>query len=151
MKRVSKGMKLPPVKEAMRKSVSILGVDSTIEDAAKLMVEEDTRTIIVNNKIGNPMGLVTGGDVVKAVAKKLSPKTKISELVSKELISVDSEMDIIEAAGVMNEKGIKRLAVTEGGKLSGVLSTKDVLRYSPQYIIEFSRTLDKLDGIIKKL
>ncbi len=144
-------MKLPPVKEAMRRGVESCGVDCTIEDISQMMVERDTRTIIVNNKIGNPMGLVTGGDIVKAVAKKLSPKTKVSEIVSKELISVDSELDIIEAARVMNKKGIKRLAVTDGGKLIGVLSTKDVLKYSPQYIIEFSRTLDRLDEIIKKL
>jgi|GEM_PF-4646969 len=144
-------MRLPAVKEVMRKGVASSSVDSTIEDVSKQMVEEDTRTIIVNNKIGSALGLVTGGDIVKSVAKKLSPKTKASEIVSKELITVDSETDIIAAANLMNEKGIKRLAVTEGGKLIGVLSAKDVLKYSPQYIIEFSKTLDKLDGIIKKL
>ncbi len=144
-------MKLPPVKYAMRRGVDSCSVDCTIEDISQMMVDMDTSTIIVNNKIGNPMGLVTGGDIVKTVAKKLSPKTKVSEIVSKDLITVDSGMDIIEAGKLMNEKGIKRLGVTDDGKLSGVLSAKDVLKYSPHYIIEFSRTLDRLDRIIKKL
>jgi predicted transcriptional regulator len=144
-------LKLPHVKEAMRKSVDYCSIDCTIEDAAKLMVEKDVRVILIKNKIGNPIGLVTSGDIVKAIAKKLSSKTKVEEIVSKELIKVDSEMDIIDAAQVMKEKGIKRLAITEKGKLTGILTANDVLKYSPKYLHEFSRTLDKLDTIIKKL
>ncbi len=144
-------MKLPQVSEAMGKSVAYCSVDCNIEDVAKLMVEKDIRAIIIKNKIGNPIGIVTGGDIVKAVAGKLTSKTKVEEIISKELISVDSEMDIVDAAQVMKDKGIKRLAITDTGKLSGILTANDVLKYSPKYLHEFSVTLDKLDNIFKKL
>jgi predicted transcriptional regulator len=144
-------MKLPQVKEVMGKSVAYCSIECTIEDAAKLMVEKDTRVIIIKNKIGNPIGLVTGGDIVKAIAQKLTSNTKVEEITSKELITVESETDIIDAAQVMKKKGIKRLAVTDKGKLSGILTANDVLKYSPKYLHEFSVTLDKLDTIFKKL
>jgi len=52
---------------------------------------------------------------------------------------------------LMNDHGIKRLAVTEDSRIIGILTSSDVLKYSPRYIHEFAKTLDKIDTIIKKL
>jgi CBS domain-containing protein len=144
-------MKLLKVSEAMSKGVASFDADSTIEQAAKLMTEKNVRTIIVENKIGSPVGLVTGGDIVKSVARKLGPNIKVDEIVTKELITIDADADIMDAAKIMNEKNIKRLAVVDKGKIIGILTANDVLKYSPKYLHEFSVTLEKLDAIIKKL
>lgn len=126
-------------------------MECTIEEVAMLMTEEDTRSVVIENKIGKPIGIVTGGDIVKAIARKLNPKTKVEEILSKELITVDAGADIVDAATTMNEKNVKRLGVMEKGKLIGIITVNDVLKYSPKYLHEFSKTLEKLDAIIKKL
>lgn len=144
-------MELPKVKEAMSKDVVYCSMDYSIVEAATLMVEKNIRSIIVQNKIGNPIGLVTGGDIVKAVAKQLPLNTKVSELVDKDLISISGDSDIVDAAQLMEEKNVKRLAVSHKGELIGILTASDVLRYSPRYLNEFSKTLEKLDSIIKNL
>jgi len=144
-------VRLPTVADVMTRGVVTCALESTIEDVAKLMVEKDIRSLVVENKIGNPVGMVTSGDIVKSVAKRLKPSTKVSDIVSKELISIDSQADIVEAAELMNAKGIERLAVTEEGRVTGIVTTKDVLKYSPRYLHEFSITLEKLERIIKNL
>jgi len=144
-------MKFLKVKNAISKEVITCQSDCTIEEISKLMVEKNIRTVIIENKIGNPVGLVSGGDIVKAVAKKLPSNTTAGEIVGKELIKIDSNEDIVTAATLMNDSDIKRLAVVENEKIVGVLTSTDVLKYSPQYLQEFASTLEKLDSIIKKL
>jgi predicted transcriptional regulator len=144
-------MKLLNVGDAITRGFETCQTDCTIGEVAEMMVKRYTYTVVVENKIGKPIGLIIGGDIVKSVAKKLTPKTKIEEIVSKELITVDAGEDIMDAATLMNDKNIKRLGVMEKGKLIGILTANDVLKYSPKYLHEFSSTLEKLDSIIKKL
>jgi predicted transcriptional regulator len=135
----------------MTKGLVSCQADCTIEEVAKLMVDKNTRTIIVENKIGKAVGLITGGDIVKAVAKNLATDTKVDEIVSKSLIKIEADEDIMDAAKILNQKNVKRLAVTDGGKLLGILTANDVLKYSPKILHEFSSTLEKLDSVLKKL
>jgi predicted transcriptional regulator len=144
-------MKLLNVGDAITKGFESCQTDCTIVEAAEKMVIKVTHTVVVENKIGKPLGLITGGDIVKSIAKKLTPKTKIEEIVSKELITVDAGEDIIDAATLMNDKNIKRLGVMEKGELIGILTANDVLKYSPKILHEFTNTLEKLDSIIKRL
>ncbi|RMF91699.1 MAG: CBS domain-containing protein [Methanobacteriota archaeon] len=144
-------MKLPTVSEAMTRGAISCEESCTIEEVAKLMVEKNIRSVVIQNKIGKPIGLATGGDIVKAMAKRLSPETKVSEIIGKELITVEADADIIDATEIMNKRNIKRLVVVDKGEVVGIITVKDVLKYSPKYLQEFAKTLDKLDTIIKKL
>jgi predicted transcriptional regulator len=135
----------------MTKGVVSCEEDCTVEQVAKLMVRENVRSVIIENKIGKPVSIVTGGDIVKAMAKKLSPGTKVSEIIGKELITVDANSDIIDASEIMNNKNIKRLVIMEGGEAVGIFTVTDILKYLPGYLQEFAKAFNKLDVIIKKL
>ncbi len=139
------------VKEAMTKGAVSCQEETTVKNVAKLMVDKDIRSAVVLNKIGKPVGIVTGGDIVKAMAKSLKPETPVSNIISKGLISIDSKSNIIEASDIMNDKNIKRLVVVEKGNVVGILSVHDVLKYYPRYLSEFSKTMGKLDKIIARL
>ncbi len=144
-------MQLPLVREAMTGAIVTCSESSSIEQAAKLMVDNHIRSIVVENRIGKPVGIITGGDIVTSLAKKISPDTSVSEIIGKSLITVDADENIVGASNKMNSKNIKRLLVTDGGKVVGILSVNDVLRYYPKYLQEFSNTLSKLDTIMSKL
>lgn len=144
-------MQLPLVRDAMTGAVVTCAENSSIEQAAKLMVDNSIRSVVVENKIGKPVGIITGGDIVTSLARKISPDTSVVEIIGKSLITVDADENIIGASTKMNSKNIKRLLVTDGGKVIGILSGNDVLRFYPKYLQEFSNTLSKLDTIMDKL
>ena len=77
------------------------------------------------------VGIVTERDIVrKAIAQGLSPQqTLVSEIMSKPVISVGPEALISDAARVMGDNKIRRLPITLGTQVVGILTVTDLARY----------------------
>jgi len=92
--------------------------------------------IIVVDKKGKPVGIITERDIVKrVVAKNLLPsKVKAVSIMSKPLATIGPNKDISEAAKTMRRLKIRRLAVMEETKLVGVITSKDIVDITPALI-----------------
>jgi CBS domain-containing protein len=76
-----------------------------------------------------PIGIVTERDIVRrVVAKKMPLDTKISEIMSKTLITVDPGTSLKEAARLMSSNKIRRLPVLEQNRLVGIVVAADFVR-----------------------
>jgi len=117
------------VKEIMARN--IISVDSTalIREAIALMVERDVGSVVVT-KDGEPVGILTERDVLKRVCSENLCATglTVGEVMSHPLTTIEAEATLGEAARLMQDKGIRRLLVTEGGKVVGIITQKDVMR-----------------------
>ncbi|MDR3631303.1 MAG: CBS domain-containing protein [Desulfocapsaceae bacterium] len=61
--------------------------------------------------------------------KRLLTSLRAADLMTKPVLSVDQVMDLVEAAGLLAEKGISGAPVVDhGGKIVGVVSEKDFLK-----------------------
>jgi len=71
---------------------------------------------------------VTDRDIVtRAVAERRDPQTvKVSEVASRELVTVEPEQDLDEALALMADHQVRRLPVVEAGQLVGMLAQADV-------------------------
>jgi CBS domain-containing protein len=97
----------------------------TLEQAARKMWQQQTGSLLVLE--GNDLlGIVTERDVLKAVATGMPLDTPISDVMSKDLITVGPGTSLREAAGIMTEKWIRHLPVLDGGKLVGIVSQRDL-------------------------
>ncbi|HEX9823422.1 MAG TPA: CBS domain-containing protein [Actinomycetota bacterium] len=100
--------------------------DDTLEAAAKRMWEQQTGSLLVLDG-EDLVGIVTERDILKAVATGVEMgSTRISEVMTKDLITVDPGTSLREAAAVMTDKWIRHLPVLEGGRLVGVVSQRDL-------------------------
>jgi len=54
---------------------------------------------------------------------------------------VEPEVDMEDAARLMAKKRIKKLAVVKEGRLTGVVTTMDIVRYGPKLIDVFQEML----------
>lgn len=97
--------------------------------AANVMKERARGSLVVVED-GKPIGIVTERDMVRRVlAEDRSPSaTKVSDIVSKPIISVGPEATICSAANVMYKYGIRRLPIIEEGTLFGIVTTTDLAR-----------------------
>jgi predicted transcriptional regulator len=58
---------------------------------------------------------------------------KVEEIMSSPLITIEADASIGEAAILMTNNKIRRLLVTEKGKIVGIITEKDVLRGTLSY------------------
>jgi CBS domain-containing protein len=76
-----------------------------------------------------PIGIVTERDIVRrVVAKKIPLDTKISEIMSKSLITIDPDASLKEAARLMSSNKIRRLPVLKQNRLVGIAVASDFVR-----------------------
>lgn len=113
------------ISEIMTEAAVVDSPGDTLEAAARKMWEQQTGSLLVLDGDGL-LGIVTERDVLRAVATGTPMDTPVSEVMSKDLITVEPGASLREAAGIMTDKWIRHLPVLEGGKLLGIVSQRDL-------------------------
>ena len=120
---------MPKVKDFMTKGVLTVDEDKTIFEAAKLMSQKEVGDVVVL-KGEIPRGIVTERDFVRRVVARKTPlDSKISDVMSRPLITIDPDASLKEAARKMVNRGIRRLPVVEQHKLVGIIVVSDFARH----------------------
>jgi CBS domain-containing protein len=115
--------------DVMTQYVFYIDSDETVAEAIKIMKSERLSSLIVNGKtLDDPWGIVTRKDVVnKIIGPDRDPHAvKVSEIMSKPLITVPPDFMLTECALLMGNKGIRRVAVFDGKTIVGLLSNTDI-------------------------
>ncbi len=100
--------------------------DDTLSEAASKMWRQQTGSLLVIDG-EDLVGILTERDVLKAVATGANlTDTRISEVMTKDLVTVGPQTSLREAAKVMADRWIRHLPVMDGGKLVGVVSQRDL-------------------------
>jgi CBS domain-containing protein len=107
--------------------------ETTLQECARIMAKNHVGALIFEDK-GKIAGIMTEQDVVrKAVLKGLDPKkTKAREIMEKKVRTIPPEKDIFDAIKKMRDLNIRHLPVSDGKKMIGLLTLKDVLKIEPQ-------------------
>ncbi len=108
---------------------TILSADMFVSEAAKLMDEHLTSSVLVRED-GIVRGIVTERDILrKIVAKGKNPDhTRVSEIMNTPLITIDENSTLYEASELMDRHNIRRLVVTNSDKIVGIVNTTIVSR-----------------------
>ena len=117
------------VNDLMTKRTLTIGLENTISEAAQLMSQKGVGDlIVVDHEI--PMGIVTERDLVRRILAKGRPyDTKVSDVMTKPLITISPNASLKEAARKMIKHGIRRLPVLKSHKLVGILVVSDFARH----------------------
>lgn len=119
----------------MRKDIVTVDEDVSVAEASMNMREKGEGCAIILRR-GSPIGIITERDVTwKVAGDGLDPKkVKVSEIMSTPLITIDPDADLVEAAKMMDQNKIRRLAVSRKGILYGVLTAIDIARHLEGYV-----------------
>ena len=77
------------------------------------------------------VGIVSESDLVRRVLAVGGDGShmRVSEVMTAPIITIEIDRSAHDASDLMAERGIRHLAVTEDGKIVGILSVRDLLRY----------------------
>ncbi len=132
------------IKKIMISDVVTITPENTLYEAARIMGEKHIGSLIVM-KYKTPVGIITERDLLREVVDRgialekdwlvggASIKDeKVEKIMSYPLITISLKSSIKEAAQMMIEKKIRRLAVGEGGKVVGIVTAADLIRCLPE-------------------
>jgi CBS domain-containing protein len=135
------------VRDVMSSPVITMDENGSSNQAAAAMEKNDVGAVIVTNKAGQSIGIITERDLVlRVIAKNLKPdKVKAKEIMTTPLVNIEPEATISEAARRMNMLDIRRLGVFYKGNLVGIVSSKDILGVMPE-LIEIIQERSQIEG-----
>ncbi len=124
------------VKDVMTSPVITIDENAPVNKAATLMAKDDLGCIVITDKEGKPLGILTERDlVVRVLAKNAHPDSvKASDTMTSPLITIEPDLTISDAARRMSRLNIRRLGVVYKGQLVGLISSKDILAIVPELL-----------------
>jgi len=119
-----------PIKAYMSSPLMTLKSSDTLYDALVLFNKERIHgaPIIDKEKLA---GIITISDIAKAVEKNLSLTTKVSAIMTHDVVEVSSDTRLFEVIRRFKERKIGRLIVVENKKPVGILTQSDIIRVFP--------------------
>jgi len=120
------------VKDLMNTNVASIDSEASVKDAASRMAQQEIGSLVVTEQ-GKPTGIVTERDLLSRVLAlaRNAEATQVKMVMSKPLICGSPDMDVVNAARFMVNRGIKKLPVTQNGRLVGIVTLTDVCAAQP--------------------
>ena len=141
------------VKDIMSTDVKTIGPDSSVEEAAEILsnnnisglpvvegenllgIVSESDLIVKDKKLHFPDYInVIGGIIYLESYKKFKEEfkkfvaVKVEDLMTKKVVTVGPEDSVEDAATIMSDEDINRLPVVEGNKLVGIITRGDIVR-----------------------
>jgi CBS domain-containing protein len=115
------------VKELMVKDVITLQNDTSALEATRLLNKHKIGCLVVVSD-GDIEGILTDRDLLERVLEKCRrpEETKISEIMTKDVIVGKPDMEIGEATRIMIKNKVKKLPIVEKSQLVGIVTVTDI-------------------------
>ena len=112
-------MRFEPIAVSMSDSATTL---------VEKMIKDNIGAVVVVEK-GRPVGIITEKDLLEKVIKPLKDMdlTLAGDMMSKPLITIESDRPMKEALELMRKHNIRRLVVTKEGTLLGLVTERRFL------------------------
>ena len=133
--------------DIMTKDVVTVSPETSVWDAAALMLRQRISGIPVVDSSGKLIEIVTEGDLMRHAELRMPPRTdlgssseneakayvkahglKVKDVMTRDVVTVDEHESQERIATVLEERGIKRVPVMQGSRMTGIVSRANLLR-----------------------
>jgi CBS domain-containing protein len=145
---------MKPVSELLRKQAQANGPqtlwhtrpDATVFEALQLLAEYSVGALMVMEG-GKLVGVVSERDYTRKVALqgRSSKDTKVSEIMTRDVLVVSPQTRTRQCMALMSEKKIRHLPVVEGDTVMGMISIRDIM---DDIIADHEFTISQLESYI---
>ena len=120
-----------PAGRIARRELIVIDENSSVIEAARLMVEQNRGSVLASRS-GEPIGILTERDILrKVVSKSLDAgSTKVKEVMTSPPTTIDYDKPLREAIELMVRKGLRRMLVTQNGKIVGIFTMRDIVKHT---------------------
>lgn len=137
-------------RDIMTPDPACCGPNTTLDEVAKMMVENDCGEIPIIDTNDRIVGVVTDRDIVcRVVARGMNPMGHTAEsCMTREVVCVREDDELDEVMSVMERHQIRRVPVVQdGGLCTGIISQADLARSAPEHeVAELVSEMSKNSG-----
>ena len=120
------------VGDLMTRDVLTIDPADSLGEAAEKMIDRGVGALVVSD-FGNIIGILTERDILRAAAHRTSSaETRVRQWMTPEVITVPPSMPAAEARQTMLDQNFRHLPVVEDGRPVGIVSMRDLARWSVQ-------------------
>lgn len=121
------------VADHMTKNLVTFRPEQSIEEAMDIMIKKRISGGPVVNDMNELVGVISEGDCLKQVVKGRylnlpTDEGRVSDHMVKDVVTIEPELDVFQAARKFLDMRIRRFPVLEQGKLVGQISQKDIMK-----------------------
>ncbi len=124
-------LKRKTVGDVMSRTFLVCREDNTVLSAARTMTQAGWRSIVVVNSRGELQGVITGHDLLPLAGNTVDENLNVSELMNRNLITIDISCSLQEAADIMIQNHRHRVIVVDKSDPKsfplGVISSFDIV------------------------
>jgi CBS domain-containing protein len=114
------------ISDIMTQGVVTADTGDTLRRVGELMRDSNVGSVVIC-EAGRPVGVITDRDLaLVVVADDVHPDTQAGEHASRPIVTGQVEMDIEEAVALMIQHRVRRLPVTDGEGLVGIVTIDDL-------------------------
>ncbi|MBZ0157637.1 MAG: CBS domain-containing protein [Alphaproteobacteria bacterium] len=113
------------------KGLEVIAIDSgaTVDFAVKKMVERNIGALLIMEE-GNFVGMFTERDVLKTwTSRGPFDQVPVREVMSRDILVISPDDTLEYVMTVMTNKQIRHMPVIDSGRMVGVVSIRDVVKY----------------------
>jgi CBS domain-containing protein len=120
------------VGEIMTVDVVTVDPEASVIDAVRAMVDRDIGSVVVARG-EEPLGVFTERDLLRHILKRPGVlNARVSELMSAPVVVAHPDTEVVGAFELMNASRIRRVPIVRSGKLIGIVTERDLLRWVSQ-------------------
>jgi len=120
----------PTISEYMARNVKTISVDATLKELSQSFIDQGVSALLVTDK-DNYVGIVSDKRLTReGIAKGLNIETTtVRAIMRSEMLMIESTQPVRAAQSMMKSNGVRHLVVTEEGKIVGIVTISDLIRY----------------------
>lgn len=104
---------------------------ATLKECAELLEKRKVGAMVILNEAGSLIGVISERDIVRNIAKSGATALvcKVGEVMTRQVVTARSRDTVESAMARMTDRRIRHLPVVEGGRLVGVVSIGDLVKW----------------------
>jgi CBS domain-containing protein len=113
------------------RDVATIGEHETVRDAAEQLAAKHIGSLVVCGRDGAMQGILSERDVVRAIARRGCDALddNVTDIMTRDVTTATEEESVIGVVGKMSRGRFRHMPIVEDGRLVGMVSTGDAIKY----------------------
>lgn len=116
-------------KAVMTTTIVTVHPEATIEEAFEQMLRHHVSGLLVMREDGELAGIISEFDLLHLLYEPETEKNKISDYMTADVLTVNEDDHLTDVADMFLTHSVRRLPVLRDGKVVGVISRRDLIRF----------------------
>ena len=113
------------------RSVATIGAQQTLRDAVDILAAKHIGSLVVTDPDERMVGIISERDVVRMIARRGCDALDdaVSEVMTNDVVTASENDSVISVVQRMSEGRFRHMPITAEGRLVGMVSTGDAVKY----------------------